>query len=63
MKYAKSIVAAVVAAGVAITAALSDDAVTAAEWVTIALAVLGALGVYSVPNTPAAAPYEFRERG
>jgi hypothetical protein len=50
MKYAKAIVAAATAALVAVGAALTDDTVTTGEWVTIALAALGALGVYAVPN-------------
>jgi hypothetical protein len=56
MKYAKTIVAAAAAGCVALGAALSDDTVTTAEWVTIALACLGALGVYLVPNKPAEPP-------
>lgn len=53
MKYAKFAVAALTAALVALGAALSDDHVTTAEWVTIGLAAVGALGVYLVPNRPA----------
>jgi len=49
-KYAKTIVAAVVAGGVALTVAMGDDVLTATEGITVALAVLGALGVYVVPN-------------
>ncbi|MEW2442773.1 hypothetical protein [Micromonospora marina] len=48
--YAKTIVAAVVAGGVALTVAMGDDVLTATEGITVALAVLGALGVYVVPN-------------
>lgn len=48
--YAKTIVAAVAAGAVALSSALSDSTVTASEGVTIALAVLGALGVWAVPN-------------
>lgn len=49
-KYAKTIVAAVVAGGVALTVAMGDDTLTATEGISVALAVLGALGVYVVPN-------------
>ncbi len=49
-RYAKTIVAAVVAGGVALTVAMGDDTLTATEGISVALAVLGALGVYVVPN-------------
>lgn len=49
-KYAKFVVAAMTAAGIALSVALTDDRVTAGEWVTIALAAVGALGVFAVPN-------------
>ncbi|MGK5737287.1 hypothetical protein [Micromonospora sp. URMC 103] len=49
-KYAKTIVASVVAGGTALTVAMGDDVLTATEGITVALAVLGALGVYVVPN-------------
>lgn len=52
--YAKGIVAALTAGLVALQTALSDNTVTAPEWVTIAIALLGALGVVLIPN--AAAP-------
>jgi hypothetical protein len=52
-RYAKSIVAAVLGAGYTLQAALSDNEVTNTEWVGIGLAVLVALGVWAVPNTPA----------
>ncbi|REE95362.1 hypothetical protein [Thermomonospora umbrina] len=57
MKYAKAVVAALAAGGAALGTALTDDAVSTGEWVAVALAVLGALGVtYAVPNRrPAAA--------
>ncbi|MFI5833227.1 hypothetical protein ACIA5A_06070 [Micromonospora sp. NPDC051300] len=48
--YAKTIVAALVAAGTALTVAMGDDTLTATEGITVALALLGALGVYVVPN-------------
>lgn len=53
MKYAKFIVAALIAGAVALQAALTDDHVTNTEWLTIGIAVLGALGVWAVPNKPA----------
>jgi hypothetical protein len=53
-KYWKAIVAAVVAGVGAISTALADDTITAAEgWATL-IAVLGALGfTWAVPNKPA----------
>ncbi len=50
MKYAKFIVAAVLAGLYALSAAFSDNTVTNAEWVAIATAVVTAVGVYTVPN-------------
>jgi hypothetical protein len=52
MKIAKFLVAAATAALVAVGAAITDDVITTAEWVAIALAALGAVGVYVVPNKP-----------
>jgi hypothetical protein len=52
MKIAKFLVAAATAALVAVGAAITDDVITTAEWVAIALAGLGAVGVYVVPNKP-----------
>lgn len=49
-KYAKTIVAATMAAGTALTVALGDDVISATEGITVALAILGTLGVYVVPN-------------
>lgn len=51
-RYAKTIVAAIVAGGTALTVALGDDTLTATEGITVALAILGAFGVYVVPNAP-----------
>ena len=51
-KYAKTVVAVVLAAATAMQAALTDDTVTNTEWVAIGLAVLTALGVWAVPNNP-----------
>ena len=49
-QYSKTIVAVLIAALVALQAALTDGGVTADEWVGIALAAVGAVGVYAVPN-------------
>jgi hypothetical protein len=48
--YAKFIAAAAAAGLVAAQLAITDDTITKTEWITIALAVLGALGVYAIPN-------------
>ncbi|MFD0902318.1 hypothetical protein [Actinomadura sediminis] len=49
--YAKSLVAAVVAGSGTLGTAMADDVVTTGEWVGVALAVLGALGIVAaVPN-------------
>lgn len=53
MKYAKFIVAALIAGATTLQAAVTDDAVTSQEWIAIALAALAAVGVYFVPNKPA----------
>jgi hypothetical protein len=50
MKDAKAIVAVVAAVVVVLAAALSDDMVTSVEWLEIAAAVVGAVGVYLWPN-------------
>lgn len=53
--YYKAIAAAVVAiliAGITAWQAASADGMTGQDWATVALAVLGAVGVYAVPNTP-----------
>ena len=53
--YAKAIIGALVAGLTALGTALTDDSVTTAEWVAVAVATLTALGVvYAVPNRPAA---------
>ncbi|XTZ18200.1 hypothetical protein ACQSSU_12900 [Micromonospora echinospora] len=49
-RYAKTIVAALVAGGTAATVAMGDDVLTTTEGITVALAILGAFGVYVVPN-------------
>jgi hypothetical protein len=50
-KYRKFLVALAAALGVA-GAAVSDGQISPEEGVAIALAFLGALGVYQVPNEP-----------
>lgn len=50
-KYAKAVVAAVVAGSGALSTALVDDSVSTGEWVFVVLAVLGGLGITAwVPN-------------
>jgi len=51
MRVAKFVVAFLTAGMIAIGAALTDDTITKAEWITIGLAALGAIGVYFVPNS------------
>lgn len=49
--YAKAIVAALVAALAVLGTALTDDVITASEWVLVVSAFLGGLGItYAVPN-------------
>lgn len=49
--YAKAIVAALAAGTAALVQAMADGVIVQGEWVTVALAVLGALGItYAVPN-------------
>lgn len=57
MRYAKFIVGIIGAAVIAIQTALTDGVITSAEWGTIALAVLTALGVWGAPNKPATRPH------
>lgn len=53
MQYRKAIVAALIAGLTALYAAMSDDVITAGEWVMIALAVLGGGGAtWAIPNAP-----------
>lgn len=52
-KYAKAITAAVVTGLGAVSVAISDDAISSQEWVTIGIAFVVALGgVWAVPNKP-----------
>ena len=53
-RYLKTAVAVLVAGLTSLQAAISDDRVTNNEWVIIALAVVGAIGVYAAPNSPPA---------
>lgn len=53
-KYAKTIVAVAIAALTVVYTAVTDGAITGQEWVQVALAGLGALGVYAIPNAPTA---------
>jgi hypothetical protein len=49
--FAKAIVAAASAGTGALVVAMGDNVIVTGEWVTVALAVLGALGItYVVPN-------------
>ncbi|MFD9950946.1 hypothetical protein ACFWYW_59300 [Nonomuraea sp. NPDC059023] len=54
---AKAIVAAMSAGTGSLVIAMSDDVIVTGEWVTVALAVLGALGItYAVPNAERSEP-------
>lgn len=56
-QYAKAIVAALTAGLIAAQTAIADGGINTSDWITIALAALGALAVYAVPNaTPPAQP-------
>jgi hypothetical protein len=50
MKIAKTVVAAVLAGAASLNVALGDNGFSTTDAVTVALAVLTALGVYAVPN-------------
>lgn len=51
--YAKAVIAAAVAGLTALQAAIADGTIAGTEWVTIALATVGAVAVLLVPNKPA----------
>ena len=51
--YARKFLVALAAALAILVVALSDDAVTRLEWVQVAIAFLGAVGVYQIPNKAA----------
>lgn len=49
--YLKAVVGGLVAGLTALATAMSDDTVTRTEWIGVAVAVVGALGVvYATPN-------------
>jgi hypothetical protein len=52
-EYWKAIVAVVGAVAVAVQAALTDSTITSAEWLTIAIAAITAVGVYAKANKAA----------
>jgi len=54
MKYTKFVVMVLVTGLTAVAAVLSGG-ITSAEWVTVAIATVGALGVFAAPNVPGAA--------
>ena len=54
--YAKTVVAAITAGLIAAQTALVDGHITSSDWITIALAALGAIAVYVIPNTAPAPP-------
>ena len=54
MKYTKFIVMVIVTALTAIAAVMSGG-ITPTEWVTVAIATVGALSVFAAPNVPGAA--------
>lgn len=62
MKYAKTIVAVVTAALVALANALPIGS-SAVQWVNFALAVVGAIAVYLIPNSPSASRDDVPVRG
>lgn len=52
--YLKAVVGALVAGLGTLATAMADDAVSTAEWVAVAIATLGALGIiYATPNREA----------
>lgn len=55
--YAKAIVACITAGLIAAQTAIADGRITTSDWITIALAAVGAIAVYAVPNaTPPLQP-------
>jgi hypothetical protein len=60
---AKFIVALLIPIAQTIQAAVTDDVITPNEWVKIAIAVVGAVGVWAIPNTqPPRSRQELAER-
>lgn len=58
-RYTKSVLA-VLAAVLTVLASVILGGLTTTEWIQIAVAGLGALGVYAVPNTPSSSPTPIR---
>lgn len=50
--YLKAVVAVATAGLIALKPLLASGHLTGSDWVTVALAVLGAIGVYAIPNRP-----------
>lgn len=50
VQYAAKFLVAVAAALGVLAVALEDNVVSPSEWVQVAIAALGAIGVYAVPN-------------
>lgn len=50
--YLKAVAAVLTAGLIAVQTALSHGTLTGSDWITVALAVLGAIGVYAIPNRP-----------
>ncbi|MER5622515.1 hypothetical protein ABT061_15870 [Streptosporangium sp. NPDC002544] len=62
--YAKAITSALAAGTAALVTAMGDGVIVQGEWVTVALAVLGALGItYVVPNAAQSDPPAGAARG
>ena len=59
-RFRKAIVASIGAVAVTLTTALSDGAMSPADYAAAAVAVFTALGVYGIPNAPPANPVEER---
>lgn len=57
-EYGKLVAAILSAAAVALSSALSDGDVTPVEWVQMAIAAVGAVAVYRVPNATARGRHE-----
>lgn len=55
-QYAKTVVACITAGLIAAQTAIADGHITSSDWITIALAALGAFGVFVIPNTAPAPP-------
>jgi len=53
MRYAKAVVAILIPVAIALNSALNGGDVTSKEIEDVVLAVVGAIGVWAVPNTPA----------